>query len=139
MATLAQIRDGVKTVLEDAIPGLVVYPRIWSVQLLPAVVVYPAEDTPLVTSGRASVDWDLDLHVLASAGEPVIGQFDLDELIDTGGTRSIVAALFGSDLGGLPGTDCLVTRMAAYGLQFESVGIDHVGATLRLHVDTTGA
>lgn len=138
MATLAQIRDGVRLVLEAAIPGLNVYPRIWSVKVLPAVVVYPADTDPLVTSGRASVSWDLDLYVLASAGEPEIGQLDLDELIDTGGPRSIIAALFGSDLG-LDDTDSLVTGMSNYGAQLESAGIDHVAAVLRLHVDTTGA
>jgi hypothetical protein len=137
VATLAQIRDGVKTTLEAAISGLKVYPRIQSVNVLPAVVVYPAEVDPLVTSGRASVSWQLDLYVLTSAGETEISQYRLDELIDTGGARSVIAALFGTDLG-LPDTDCLVTGISGYGTAYESVVPDHVGAVLRLLVHTTG-
>lgn len=138
MASLAQLRDGVAGILEAAIPRLNAYPRIWSVQVLPAVVVYPAEDAPLVTSGSATRTWDLNLYVLASAGEPVIGQYDLDELIDTSGPRSVIAALHGNSDLGLEDTDCVVRGITAYGQQYESVGIDHVGAVLRLYVETAG-
>lgn len=138
MATLAGIRDALKTVLEETITGLQVYPRIGSALILPAVVVAPAEEDPLVTSGRASVSWQLDLHVIASAADTELGQYALDDLIDTGGDRSIIAALFDTDLG-LDDTDCLVSGMTGYGLQWESIALDHVGATLRLLVHTTGA
>jgi hypothetical protein len=138
VATLAQIRAGIKTTLEAAIPDLHVYPHIVSVQRLPAVVVYPADADYRQVMRRAHMEWPLDLYVLCSAAEDTLGQYELDELIDITGPRSVVEALFGEDLG-LDGTQTHVATMTRYGGRFDSAGVDHVGAVLRLTVHTPGA
>lgn len=138
MATLAQIRDGIKTVLQATIPALTVYPRVESVVRPPAVVVWPGDTSYLHVMNRAHMEWSLDLYVLASKADDRAGQYDLDELIDIGGANSIPAALYGEDLE-LPNTQVHVTGMSGYGGQFDAAAIDHIGAVLRLTVHTPGA
>lgn len=138
MATLAQIRDGIKTILEAAIPTLTVYPRIESVLTVPACVVWPADASYVHVMNRAHMEWPIDLYVLASKADDRAGQYDLDELIDLTGSGSIVAALHDDDLN-LTGTQTHVTGMSGYGGTWDTAGIDHVGAVLRLTVHTPGA
>ena len=139
MATLAQVRDGISTTLQAAISGLSVYPRVESAINLPAVVVAVADGIDyMVVMNRATMTWELDLHVLTSATINQLGQLDLDELIDISGARSIPQALYGADLG-LAETQAHVESMSGYGGQIEAAGIDHIGATLRVIVHTKGA
>jgi len=138
VATLAQIRDGVKTVLETAIAGLQVHPRFDSIGSLPAVVIVPADAGYLHVMNQSHMVWELDLLVLTSKAINSLGQYDLDELIDIAGARSIPAALYGEDLE-LPGTQAHVATMSRYGGEFEAAAIDHIGAALRVVVHTTGA
>lgn len=138
MATLAQIRDGVKTVVEAAIAGLQVLPRFDSVGSLPAVILLPADADYRQTMNRSLMRWELDLFVLTSKSVNSLGQYDLDELIDIDGARSIPAALFGEDLN-LTDTQAHIASMSGYGGTFEATGVDHIGAVLRLVVLTKGA
>lgn len=138
MATLAQVRDAVKTTLEALVPDVVVYPRFASVVNPPAVVVVPAETDYAVTMGRSTMRWDLDLYVLASSEDDGLAQWELDDLVDIDGAKSIVKALFGEDLG-LTDTHAHVASMRAYGSTFEAAGCPHIGAILRLAVITKGA
>jgi hypothetical protein len=139
VATLAQVRDGVATTLQAAISGLSVYSRVEGVANLPAVVVLVADGIDyLVVMNRATMTWQLDLHVLTSASMNSLGQLDLDELIDIAGARSIAQALYGSDLG-IAETQAHIESMSGYGGSIEAAGVDHIGATLRLVVHTKGA
>jgi hypothetical protein len=140
VATLAQIRDGIRSIVETAIPTLRVYPRIGTTTTLPAMVITPADTNYDMVMNRSSITWEFDLAVLASAGDAVVGQYTLDDLIDIGGPGSIIAVLFGEDLD-LPNTHAHVASMSGYGGTFENAGVEHVGAILRLVVVTnrTGA
>lgn len=138
MATLAQIRDAVKTTVEQLVPELVVYPRFTSVANPPAVVVVPSVTDYAVTMGRSTMRWDLDLYVLASSEDTGLAQWELDDLVDIDGDKSLVKALFNEDLG-LADTNAHVASMREYGSSFEAAGCPHIGAILRLVVLTKGA
>ncbi|MFI5955815.1 hypothetical protein [Cryptosporangium sp. NPDC051539] len=139
MATLAQVRAGIRTVLEAAIPTLTVYPYLDSVVTLPAAVVMVGDGVDYrSTSGRSHMEWPIDLIVMTSKALVAPGQIDLDELIDIDGDKSIPRALFDSDLG-LPHTQAHVAYLRDYGGQWEAAGDDHIGAVLRVPVHTRGA
>jgi hypothetical protein len=135
MATLAAIRDAIRTTVEAVIPALQVYARLGVATNLPAMVVSVADVDYDLVMNRSTMQWEFDLSVLASAGHVVLGQYTLDDLVDIGGPGSIVHALYGSDLG-LANTQAHVAGLSGYGGTFEGVGLDHVGAQLRLIVIT---
>lgn len=139
MASLIQIRDGVKTTLEAAISGIKVYPTVESATVLPAVVVMPNDSDFLVAMGRGTDTWNLNLIVMVAPGVPEVAQRQLDGYITGAGNNSIRAALFNSTLG-LVGTNAHVTGLVpgTYNGKFESAGVAHIGAMLGLVVHTPG-
>lgn len=137
MASLAQIRDAVRTVLVAADDRLNVYPRFSSQLVLPCVVIAPDDADYDQVFGRAHMTWNLNLYVLAQSTVNELGQYDIDEYIDIDGPRSIVKALYGEDLE-LAGTQVHVASMSSYGT-FEAAGVEHIGAVLSLTVHTPGA
>lgn len=139
MASLASIRTAVKATLETAITGLHVYDKVAGVVLVPAVVVEPVTADFLVAMGRGTDTWQFDLHVLVSEADETVGQAALDPYVSGAGSQSIRAAVFAARTLGLASTDAHVAAVTAYGGQFESAGIPHIGATLRLIVHTKGS
>jgi hypothetical protein len=138
MATLAEVRAAVRTTLETSIDGLTVYARVPEKPNLPCVLVTPAETDFNVAMGRGVDTWQFDLAVIVSAADVELAQDQLDEYIAGQGPRSIRQAVFVANTLGLPGTAANVSRMSNYGARYEFVGVDHVGATLRLTVHTRG-
>lgn len=140
MASLEQIREGVKTIVEGEQIGLKVYPRIPGDKTGRALVIRPTPVGPadFTVAMRKGVDtWRFDLIVLLATSDLDIAQRHLDEYIDGGGTKSIRAAIFANNSLGLDdGTDAHIAGLAAYG-PFDFASYDHVGAILRLIVHTT--
>lgn len=136
-ATLREIREAIRTVLEGAIEGLTVYPQVESVQVLPAAVVYPDDIDYVMSMRRGVTAPDIRVYVLAAAADWGIGQDTLDDLIDPYGPRSIPAAIFASRTLGLTGIDCHATHASRYGGRFEAAGIDHIGAVIHLKIAIT--
>lgn len=143
MTGLANLRDGIKTVLESEVTNLTVYPRFeGQIAIAPgggAVVVQVADINYDVSFQRSTMHWNFDLYVMTSAAVNSLGQYDIDELIDITGSRSIVASLYTENLG-FTDTFAHVTGMREYGAQFsEAQDIPHIGAILSLEVITKGA
>lgn len=138
MASLAAIRTGVKTTLEAAITGLRVYDKISGATQVPAVVVDPAAANFDVAMARGTDTWDFDLHVIVSDAEETLGQIALDDYVTGAGARSIRSVIFANKTLGLTKADAHISGLLAYGVRFEQAPIQHVGATLRLVVHTSG-
>ena len=139
MASLEQIRDGIKATLEAAIPFLQVYDTVPdAANILPACIVIPTAADFNVAFQRGTDRWDFDLYILASYAEASLGQDALDNLISGAGPNSIRAAIFATKSLGLSSTDANISGMGNYGTTFDVAGIDHVGATLQLVVHTSG-
>lgn len=137
MATLAQIRDGIRSILTAVDDKLNVYPRFHSQLVVPCVVVIPGDADYDVVFNRSMMTWELRLFVLASASVNELGQYAIDDYIDIGGSKSLVRALYGEDLDIGDGTQVHVSGMSSYGT-FEAAGVDHIGCILSLTVHTPG-
>lgn len=135
MATLAEIRTAIKTVIEGSTTGLKVYPLIPGTATGRCVVVRPVNADFAVTMGRGSDTWALDLQVLVPGSDLDVAQTHLDGYIDGGGANSLRALIFANRTLGLANTDAYISGLAGYG-SFEAAGYQHVGAVLRLSVQT---
>lgn len=139
MASLEQIRDGIKTTIETAITTLHVYDTVPdSANVLPAVIVVPFTSDFEVAMSRGVDTWEFDLWVLVSMSEMGIKQDSLDAYVSGAGSSSIRQAIFNARTLGLSGTDAHVSQMLEYGARFATAGYPHLGARLRLLVHTPG-
>lgn len=138
MASLAAIRTAVKTTVEAAISGLQVHDLIPAKPVPPCVLVMPAEADFVVAMGRGTDTWQFDLTVLVPTADLVVGQSLLDPYITGDGISSIREAIWNARALGLSNVDAHVAGMSEYGGLHDYGGTQHVGATLRLIVHTTG-
>ncbi len=139
MASLAQVRDGVKATLEANVTGLRVYDTVPDTVNLPALLVLPVEANFDFAFGRGADNYQIDLFVMTSRTVPRAGQDGLDAFITGAGSQSIRQAIFQNrTLGLVDGTEAHVSGMSRYGGNFPTAGIDHIGAALRLVVTTPG-
>ncbi|MFF0183553.1 hypothetical protein [Streptomyces sp. NPDC005244] len=144
MASLAEVRSALKETLKAAISGLNVYSEVSDVQQVPAVVVIPAAPSTSGLAcnfngafGRGMDEWTLDLFVLVGRTEGALAQQKLDQYVTGKGSKSIREVLFqNADLGLTDGTDAHAEGIRLYGGFFESAGVPHVGAVLRITVRT---
>lgn len=138
MASLASIRTAVKTTLESAISGLQVHDLIPAKPVPPCVLVMPAEADFVVAMGRGTDTWTFELTVVVPTSDLVVGQALLDPYLTGDGSTSIREAIWNARTLGLSGTDAHVAGMSEYGGLHSYGEANHVGATLRLIVHTTG-
>ncbi len=145
MASLAEIREALRTTLKAAIPELNVYAQVPDVSQLPAAVVLPASPS---TSGfvcdfngafgRGLDTWHLDLYVLVSRAESVLAQQALDKYVTGSGPKSVRRIVYEvPDLGLTDGTDAHAEGIRNYGGEFSTAQVPHVGAVVRLTVRTS--
>lgn len=132
-ATISQVRDAIKTVLNANINDLRVYDTVPEVTNVPAVVVEPSGATFQGFNSLCS-QWNYDLFVLVSRVDAGRGQDALDAYIDGAGVRSIRQVIFNNPTLGLTGVDATVEAMRSYGGTFESTGVKYIGAILRVTV-----
>lgn len=139
MATLAALRDAVKTTITSNITGVEVYDTVPDVVETPAIAVLPAEGNFHSAMARGTDRWEFDLYVLCQRAVIDEGQDSLDAYVSGAGSSSIREVIWNNKALGLSdGTDAHVSGMGEYGAQFETAGIPHVGAVLRLVVLTPG-
>lgn len=138
MASLEQIRDGIKTTLDTNIASLFAYDTVPDVVNLPAVVPVPVEADFAVAMGRGTDKWTLDLLVLASYAVPELGQDSLDSFVSGAGSNSIRQVVFNNKTLGLARTDAHVSALTEYNARFEAANVPHVGGRLTLIVYTPG-
>lgn len=144
MASLTEIRAALKATLKAAITDLNVYSEVSDVTQVPAVVVLPSAPSASGLAcnfngafGRGMDEWTLDLYILVGRAEGALAQQKLDQYVTGKGAKSIRQILFeNSDLG-LTDTDVHVEGVTNYGGMFQSAGIQHVGAVLRITVRTS--
>lgn len=138
MASLAQIRTGLKTTIEAAVTGMFGYNQVPEVANLPAFVVVPRETDFVVAMGRGVDTYEFDVIVMVSRRDDGLAQTDLDAYITGAGASSLRQAIFNAPTLGLAGTHAHVYRMESYGATWEVAEINHVGAALKVRVTTTG-
>lgn len=140
MSSLAQIRTALKTTITAAISGLTGYDTVPGSPNLPAVAVVPVPDENgfTVAMGRGADRWQFDVIVLVSAGDEGVGQQQLDSYVTGAGSASIRQAIFAARTLGLGDCDAVCTGLSGYNLGYTVVSIDHMAASLRVVVHTTG-
>lgn len=139
MASLEAIRGAIKVTIEAGIPTLTCYATVAGATNLPAVVPVPSDADFEVAMGRGLDTWEFDLYVLIGLSESGIAQDSLDSYVTGAGEKSIRQCVFANRALGLTdGTSAHVSRMSNYNGHFESAGMPHVGAVLRLIVHTPG-
>lgn len=140
MPTLVEIRTAIKTTLDTALPKTAVYKRVPDNPVLPCVIVQPAVPSDYqVVFGRKADRWEFDLHVLVPSADSDVAQDTLDEYIAGVGELSIPAIIHANPTLGRADCSSAVLRLTAYGFRFQAVGVDHVGATLRMLVVATNS
>jgi hypothetical protein len=137
MATLGEIREAIKAIVEPEAVGLKVYPLIPGTAQGKALVVEPAPGAASFdrAMGRGVDEWHFNLILIMSSSSLVVAQTHLDEYIDGGGEKSIRRIVFASNNLGLPNTNAHVSGVVGYG-PLEAAAYEHVSATLRLVVIT---
>lgn len=138
MATVAELRTGLKTTATAAVSGLFGYDRIPESVNVPAIVVVPRASDFAVAMGRGVDTHEFDLIVLTGRADDGLAQTALDAYVTGAGSSSIRQAIWNGRTLGLSGTDAHIYGMESYGAEWEIGGINYVGAVLKARVHTTG-
>jgi hypothetical protein len=139
MATFADLRAAMVTVLGGALSDVTVYANVPDRANLPAIVVEPADATFPFTSGRAEDEWQFDLVVMVPYGDAGIAQDRLDVYLSGDGATSIRQIFMqNKNLGRTDVLAAYVAGMSNYGASFTMAGVENIGCKLRVIVATTG-
>jgi hypothetical protein len=138
LATLEEIRDGIKSTLKASLSNLHVYDTVPDVTNLPAVVVMPDPENTVdfATSFRRGHDeWHILLFILVPSQDRRAAQDQLDRFLTGAGPKSVREVIYNNPgLGLIDGTDATVVGAKSYGGNFDSANTSMVGVILRLKV-----
>ncbi|MFJ4828396.1 hypothetical protein ACIP79_00420 [Streptomyces sp. NPDC088747] len=145
MASLTAIRAALKETFKANISNLNVYSEVSDVTQVPAIVVMPSRPAVggLVCDfngafGRGLDTWHLELFILVARTEATLAQKALDQFVTGGGPKSIRRIIYENPTLGLSdGTDAHAEGVSAYDGSFDTAGVSHVGAVVRLTVRTS--
>lgn len=140
MATLTAIRASLETEVASQLgAGTQVLSEVTANPPLPCVVFVPDAANFDVAMARGTDTWEFDVFVLVPSGDIEVGQVRLDPYVSGAGSLSVRQAIWNSRPNfSTAGFDAHISAMTSYGGQLESVGVNHVGAILRLIVHTRG-
>lgn len=142
MASFAELRDSIITVLTDSLPeeqGVSLYAKVVDRANLPAIVVQPADATFPFTMGRAQDEWQFDLVVMVPFADTVLAQDQLDQFLSGSGSLSLRQIFMRTrGLGRSDVQSAYVAGISDYGASFTMAGVDNIGCKLRMVVTTTG-
>ena len=139
MASIQQIRDGLKTTLENNITGLRVYDVVPDYSInFPVAIVLPTTITFGLAMQRGTDLYNFDILVAVQRGESRTAQDALDLYITGAGSSSLRQAIFNNRTLGLSDTDASVTGVSNYAGDVNLNGIDAIGANISLEVYTKG-
>jgi len=140
VAALQQVRDGIKTTLENNISGLRVYDVVPDYALnFPVAIVLPVNINFNIAMQRGTDQYTFDILVAVERGNSRTAQDKLDQYITGQGSSSLRQAIFNNRTLGLDNTDATITGVSNYAADVNLNGIDAIGANVSLEVYTKGS
>lgn len=140
MAALQDVRDGIKTTLENNITGLRVYDVVPDYALnFPVAIVLPVNINFNIAMQRGTDLYTFDILVAVERGNSRTAQDKLDQYITGQGSSSLRQAIFNNRTLGLDNTDATITGVSNYAADVNLNGIDAIGANVSLEVYTKGS
>jgi hypothetical protein len=139
MATMAQIRDGLKTTISN-ISGLRVYDTVPDQAInFPVCLFIPTSIEFDLAMQRGTDRYEFELTVAVQRADSRTAQDKLDAFVTGSGSSSIRQVIYNNSSLGLSDTDARVTGMNNYAADVSLNGIDGVGANLTIEVFTKGS
>tara|TARA_R110002020_G_scaffold91343_3_gene221943 strand:- start:340 stop:762 length:423 start_codon:yes stop_codon:yes gene_type:complete len=139
MATMSQIRDGLKTTLSN-ITGLRCYDVIPDNAInFPVAMFLPTSIEFDLAMQRGTDLYTFDVLVAVQRADARTAQDKLDEFVTGSGSKSIRQIIYNNRTLGLADTDARVVNMSNYSADFNLNGIDGIGANLEIQVYTKGS
>ena len=139
MAALQEVRDGIKTTLENNISGLRDYDVVPDYALnFPVAIVLPVNINFNISMQRGTDQYTFDILVAVERGNSRTAQDKLDQYITGQGSSSLRQAIFNNRTLGLDNTDATITGVSNYAADVNLNGIDAIGANVSLEVYTKG-
>ena len=139
MATLSEIRDGLKTTI-GTIDGLRCYDTIPDNAInFPVAIVLPGDIEFDQAMERGTDLYKFTVLVAVQRADARTAQDKLDAFITGSGSSSVRQVIFNNRDLGLTNTDARVIGMSNYAADVNLNGIDGVGANLEIEVYTIGS
>jgi len=139
MASLQEVRDGIKTTLESNVSGLRVYDVVPDYSInFPVAIVLPLNIEFNVSMQRGTDLYNFDILVAVERGNSRTAQDKLDAYITGQGSSSLRQAIFNNRTLGLTDTDATISSVSNYAADVNLNGIDAIGANISLEVYTKG-
>ena len=139
MATMSEIRDGLKTTI-GTISGLRVYDIVPDQAInFPVALFIPTSIEFDLAMQRGTDRYEFELTVAVQRADSRTAQDKLDAYVTGSGSSSIRQAIYNNRTLGLDNTDARVVGMNNYAGDVSLNGIDGVGANLTIEVYTNGS
>ena len=139
MATLSQIRDGLKTTVSN-VSGLRCYDNVPDMGLnFPAAFIVPTDIQFDLAMQRGTDLYTFDVLIAVQRADSRTAQDKLDAFITGSGSSSIRQVIFNNRTLGLSDTDARVVNVSNYAADVNLNGIDGVGANMTIEVYTKGS
>ena len=139
MATLAAVRDAIKSTIDTAgIALLRVYDTAPDAPQFPCVAIIPRDATFDQTFGRGQDEYTFDLDVMTQSTSERAAQDQLDALISGVSGSSVRAAIWLTPTLSLTATASRITGFRDYGVALDPTGTRYFRAVLELTVQTKG-
>jgi hypothetical protein len=139
MATMSEIRDGLKTTI-GTISGLRVYDVVPDQAInFPVALFIPTSIEFDLAMQRGTDRYEFELTVAVQRADSRTAQDKLDAYVTGSGSSSIRQAIYNNRTLGLDNTDARVVGMNNYAGDVSLNGIDGVGANLTIEVYTNGS
>ena len=139
MATLAEIRDGLKTTVGN-ISGIRCYDTVPDNAInFPVAIFIPSAIEFDLAMQRGTDLYTFDMLVAVQRADSRTAQDKLDAFVTGSGSTSIRQIIYNNKTLGLSDTDARVVNMSNYAADVNLNGVDGVGANLEIQVYTKGS
>jgi hypothetical protein len=139
MATLSEIRDGLKTTVGN-ISGIRCYDTVPDNAInFPVAIFIPSAIEFDLAMQRGTDLYTFDMLVAVQRADSRTAQDKLDAFVTGSGSSSIRQIIYNNKSLGLSDTDARVVNMSNYAADVNLNGVDGVGANLEIQVYTKGS
>lgn len=139
MATLSDIRDGLKTTVSN-ISGIRCYDTVPDNAInFPVAIFIPSAIEFDLAMQRGTDLYTFDMLVAVQRADSRTAQDKLDAFVTGSGSSSIRQIIYNNKTLGLSDTDARVVNMSNYAADVNLNGVDGVGANLEIQVYTKGS
>lgn len=139
MATLSEIRDGLKTTVSN-ISGIRCYDTVPDNAInFPVAIFIPSAIEFDLAMQRGTDLYTFDMLVAVQRADSRTAQDKLDAFVTGSGSSSIRQIIYNNKTFGLSDTDARVVNMSNYAADVNLNGVDGVGANLEIQVYTKGS